>query len=177
MLRRTRADQVLPVYELFTGRFADPTQAAHLKREELEKILEPLGLKWRATQLHGTIQFLRDNYATRNPNKSDDFQAIPGVGDYSEAMLRNRLFNEPRAAIDSNVVRIILRWQDLPFHADSRRNKNLIKLANEFVKSRNSKELNLAMLDFSALVCKPRKPDCQNCPILAFCRNGQKSIS
>lgn len=170
MLRRTRAEQVLPIYEDFTRRYQNVTDTTRLKEKELQKLLYPLGLHWRSKQLFKTIHYLRDHYRLRVPNKSDDFQKIPGVGPYSNAMLRNRLFNEPLATVDANVVRILLRWQGLPYQAEARRNPDLINLANRFVTGKHSADLNLALLDFSALVCRPRTPHCSNCPFIRECQ-------
>ena len=169
MLRRTRADQVRPVYERFTERYGAPADAAGLKKSELEKMLRPLGLRWRAEQLYDTIHYLKDTYAVRAIAQEDNLRDIPGVGEYADAMLRNRLFDERIATVDSNVVRIFSRWQNYPYHRDARRNRDLIDLANRFVNSKRSKELNLALLDFSALVCRPRKADCPACPLKTLC--------
>ena len=173
MLRRTRADQVVPVYKKFTSKYITPDDASKLKKSELENILYPLGLHWRAEQLHDTIHYLKDNFSKRDPSEKDNLKNIPGVGDYAEAMLRNRLFNERTATVDSNVVRVFSRWLDVPLKMDARRDKGLIRLANRFVNSKNSKELNLALLDFSALICRPGKPDCVECILAKECETGR----
>ncbi len=172
MLRRTRADQVVPVYDEFTRRCETPTDAARLSRPALGKILAPLGLRWRAEQLHDTIHYLRDHYALRAPEPSDDLRDIPGVGEYSEAMLRNRLFGERVAAVDINLVRVISRWEALPFDAETRRRKPFTTLANRFMNSKHARDLNVALLDLSALLCRPVKPACGDCPVRRYCRTG-----
>ena len=174
MLRRTRADQVVPVYTDFTTRFQSPAESAGISREELSELLKPLGLRWRADQLFDTIQYLKHTYEdNRAPKLELEFRQIPGIGDYSSAMLRNRLYDEPVATIDINVARLIARWQGRDYDAESRRKAWLKTEANQFVKTKHSKELNLAMLDFAALVCKARKPDCENCPLNKECKTGR----
>ena len=173
MLRRTRADQVLPVYNRFTARFADPLSTGRLRPSELERMFEPLGLRWRGRQMAGTLDYLRHNFALHAPVRSTDFQAIPGVGDYSEAMLRNRLFGEPRAAVDANVVRILSRWQGLPVFSEGRRDRIVWELADRFVRHKRTRDVNLALLDFGALVCRPLKPLCTECALVALCETGR----
>lgn len=176
MLRRTRADQVVAVYEEFTRRYQTPAAAARLKKKALEKMLYPLGLHWRGAQLHETIHYLKDNYSHRAIAQSDDLLKIPGVGDYSNAMLRNRLYGEPRAALDANLVRLFQRWQGLPYCSEGRRDRQLIDLADRFLKSKHTRELNLALIDFSALVCRPRTPQCWECPLRKECATGARAV-
>ncbi len=169
MLRRTRSNQVVSIYESFTDKYKTPDDAASLTPTDLRTILKSLGLEWRASQLHDTIAYLKDNYSKRSPTKSDDLKKIPGVGDYSSAMIRNRLFNEPLAAVDSNIARIFCRLSGRPFHAESRRNKLIIEMANRFVGGNRSRDINLALIDHAALICKPIKPACQSCPLSHWC--------
>lgn len=180
MLRRTRSDQVLRVYNDFTSRFPSVHDASRMKKKDLEEMLKPLGLAWRASQTFDTIEYIRDTYDKRSPSEGDDFLHIPGVGPYSSAMLRNRLFGIPVAAIDSNVARILLRFFNFPYHAESRRDIHLMSVADRFVKTNkkeDSKKLNLAMIDFSALVCKPIRPACCDCPLRPLCESGLRNCS
>ena len=173
MLRRTRADQVEPVYREFSRRFASPAQAARASDPTFQKLLRPLGLEWRARQLRDTVQHLTHSFAGRAPAPQDDLLDIPGVGPYANAMLRNRLFGERLAAVDSNVARFVCRLAGEPHHAESRRNPEVLAAADRFVNAKRSWELNLAILDLSALVCKPRRPLCPECPLLKHCATGQ----
>lgn len=175
MLRRTRADQVRPVYERFTRRFDNPQEAARLSAAAVEKMLTPLGLRWRAREMHKTIHYLKDNYALRQLTSADDLRAIPGVGGYSDAMLRNRLFDERVAPIDVNFIRLFSRLRNLPYDDRGRRDPRINELCNRFVNSKHSKELNLAILDLGALVCRPLKADCGECPLRSHCETGKKS--
>ncbi len=170
MLRRTRADQVVPVYVRFTERYPNPAATAGIETGVLEALFEPLGLRWRGRQMAGTLHYLRHSFAQHEPHPQTDLRAIPGVGDYSEAMLRNRLFGEPRAAVDANVVRIFLRWQGLSPFAEARRDREMWELGNRFVRHERSQDLNLALLDFGSLVCRPVRPRCGECPLARLCR-------
>lgn len=175
MLRRTRADQVAPVYRKFTESFENPAACAGVSRDRIRRMLSPLGLKWRADHMLETIDHLRDHFALRSPARDDDLLVIPGVGEYSNAMLRNRLFGDPLPALDSNMARLICRIQGLNFTAESRRNKRVKQLATELIDTRRSADLNLAVLDFSALVCRPRNPGCADCPLRTQCKSAGRT--
>src|SRR3972149_1057293 len=47
MLRRTKADQVKPVYEKLFAEYPDVETIADAEDKKLEQILYPLGLRWR----------------------------------------------------------------------------------------------------------------------------------
>lgn len=174
MLRRTRADQALSVYQQFVLRFPDADAAVAASSAELDEILRPLGLQWRQTQMRQTLQHVRDHFGARKPQPDDDLEKIPGVGPYSRAMLRSRLFGAREAAVDVNVARLIARLYGLPLHAESRRDRQIIELAHRFVQTKDPFRLNVAMLDLCALVCKARRPLCEQCPLRADCVTGQK---
>ena len=175
MLRRTRADQVVPVYRDFVRDFPTPRHALLLPAKELEKRFRSLGMHWRGRQLRSTISYLHDHFAARQPAADSDFEEIPGVGPYSSAMLQSRLFRKRVAAVDANVARFIARLVGLAHHAESRRDREVVCLANRFVNSPRAADLNLAMIDFSALVCKARTPLCAGCPLRSDCASGQIS--
>src|SRR3954468_20277331 len=51
LLQRTRAKSVVPVYERFIHRFPDPVSLATASESEVEQLITPLGLRWRAKWL------------------------------------------------------------------------------------------------------------------------------
>ncbi len=173
MLRRTRADQAARVYADFTESFRTPGEALEIPWSRVERMLKPLGLHWRGKQMRETLHYLRDHYGPGGPRRGDDLEAIPGVGPYSGAMIRTRLWNERVAAVDANVARFIARVHGLPHHAESRRDRDILHLADRFVDSKHCQALNLAIIDLSALVCRPRNPKCGECPLQAYCETGK----
>ncbi|MEQ8351220.1 MAG: hypothetical protein RH862_07035 [Leptospiraceae bacterium] len=179
MLRRTRSDQVAAVYERFVKKYKN-ARAASKDPEGVQETIRSLGLNWRNEQIQETIQYLSHRYGNRRKLSPDeDLKSTPGVGDYCNAMLRSRLFQEPEPAIDSNVARIYCRLLDVEFHPEMRRKAWLKQLARDYMDTAvQSKELNdpfeinLALLDLAALVCKPGIPKCMECPIRNHCKTG-----
>lgn len=169
MLRRTRADQVLPVYKEFTDRYqsaADALADGAMVRE----MLRPLGLGWRNETIFDTLVYLRDNMAVRQLSSDVDMIAIPGVGEYTNGMLRSILFGERVPAIDTNVARILCRFDGLPTKGEMRRSPLIKERAAYLVNTDYPAQVNLALIDFGALVCTARNPDCEHCPVRRPCR-------
>lgn len=175
MLRRTKADQALTVYESFTSKYTTANEAAKEEESRMVEIFAPLGLNWRIHQMVETIRYTATHHPRHPPHTRDEFLMIPGVGDYSASMLQNRLYDLPVAAMDSNVSRVVCRLFGLKWTPESRRNKQVIQKANELVSSKQSKNLNLALLDLSALVCKPGQPSCEKCPLAPDCAFAQSN--
>ena len=177
MLRRTRADQVVPVYLEFTGRYADPLATARLPRARLKGMLYPLGLAWRAEHILETLRYLRQHHPREAPPDLEALRRVPGVGEYSAAMLANRLHALRIAAVDVNVARVHSRLVGQEPMPESRRKVHIIALANRFVRSPHAAELNLAVLDLAALVCQARRPLCSNCPFQKHCATGRATLA
>ncbi|MBE7439560.1 MAG: hypothetical protein HS115_13970 [Spirochaetales bacterium] len=180
MLRRTRADQVLPVYQNFIRKYPAPAKTASLKKEQLRELFRPLGLNWRSEQFARTLAVLQDGSVVRGLCRKDEdqgkrWQAIPGVGSYSEAMILSLLFGQRRPAIDSNVVRIFYRLAGRPYRPDFRRRRELLETARAFVQSPRAGQLNLALVDLGALVCRPGRPNCALCPLQKRCNFNRLS--
>ena len=169
MLRRTRADQVLPVYKEFTDRYRTAADAL-ADGATVREMLRPLGLGLRNEAIFDTLAYLRDNMAVRRLPPEADMIAIPGVGEYSNGMLRSILFTERVPAIDTNVVRILCRFDGLPEKGEMRRSPLVKERAAYLVDTDHPAKVNLSLIDFGALVCTARKPDCEHCPVRRPCR-------
>lgn len=168
MLRRTRADQVLPAYLAFTDRFSTASEAATAPHE-VSRILSPLGLKWRNDAILSTLDYLKDSLAVRRLSPHVNLREIPGVGEYSEGMVRSILFGERRPAIDVNVVRILARFLGVPLRGEMRRTQWARERAAYLADCARPAAWNLALIDFGALVCRPSSPLCGECPLRRSC--------
>ncbi|HBS06383.1 MAG TPA: hypothetical protein DEA96_15550 [Leptospiraceae bacterium] len=183
MLRRTRSDQVASVYESFTKKYRNASQA-NLDPDGVQEELRSLGLNWRNEQILQTIQFLSHTFGSRRRLQATvDLTETPGIGDYCNAMVRSKLFQDTLPAIDSNIARIYCRLTDVKFHPEMRRKAWLRQLAADFMQTATASssnndpfEINLALLDLAALVCKPSAPRCIECPIQKHCKTGQKKL-
>jgi A/G-specific adenine glycosylase len=58
--------------------------------------------------------------------------------------------------------------------ADIRYDPYLQKLSYKIVNHNNSKEINWAILDFAAIICKAQKPLCNECIFLKDCSYAKK---
>lgn len=169
MLRRTKADQVKTVYNRLFKEYPNVKFFTEANSKKLSKILYPLGLKWRIASFRQVARQLKKNYKCRVPQTREELKTLPGVGDYVAGAVLSIAYNKKEWIVDSNIVRIFRRYFGIKTTKEGRRNKHVIEIAKRFVSGKNRKKANLALLDFTALICKPTNPRCTACPLINAC--------
>ena len=176
LLQRTRAQSVVPVYEAFVDRFPTADHLVWATRQEIEALVRPLGLTWRATFLARLCGHLAE-VGGRIPSDYDGLLALPGVGPYVASAVLAFHCGQRRAIVDANVVRWLCRLVGRPADGETRRKAWLIGLADDLTPARNWKPYNYAVLDFSMEVCA-KQPKCQECPVgVALCVHGRQRLA
>ena len=169
MLRRTKADQVKPVYELFIKKYPDVNSLAEAKNEDLERILYPLGLRWRIPAFQMLAREVREKYRSRIPEKREVLTSLPGVGEYVAGAVLSVAYGKKEWLVDSNIVRIFKRYFGIEISKEGRRDKHVVEIAKIYSEGKDPRRATLGILDITALVCKPGEPDCENCPLMDRC--------
>ena len=82
MLQRTKADQVVSVYEEFFTSFNSPEAVGKCSDSRIERMLKPLGLRWRAKNFKKASQTLLLSFGGKVPDTRKELKTLPGVGDY-----------------------------------------------------------------------------------------------
>ena len=171
MLQRTRADQVVPTFSQFRDRYPSLASLALASEDELAGLVEPLGLRWRGRLLYQLVQeIVRVNGAL--PLEQTGLEALPGVGPYTAAATLSLHANRRAVLIDSNIVRVLCRLVGATYDGETRRKRWLRELAEALTPARAHRDYNYAVLDLAALVCLPRNPKCDECPVLRWCTTG-----
>lgn len=169
MLRRTKADQVRPVYERLLAKYPNIHFFVKADVQSIEHILHPLGLKQRAANFIRVAKEITEHYGGKIPNTREELRNLHGVGDYIAGAVLSLAYKKREWMIDSNVVRLFTRYFGIKVPKQSHEHRKIIELAKLYVCTKNSRKANLAMLDFSALVCKPRNPQCDICSLRERC--------
>jgi A/G-specific adenine glycosylase len=169
MLHRTNARQVVPSYLEFEKKYPTLRVLSKAPDREIYEFFSRLGLDWRARNVVHLIHDLNHRFKGVIPRTVSDLKLLPGVGEYIAKAVACYAFGDAVAPIDTNVVRVTSRLFGLPYSPDSgRRRKDVRLVADTLVSSGHPKELNLALLDFAAIVCRP-KPKCNLCPLRTQC--------
>ena len=165
LLQRTRANNVIPVYNQFVETYNSPGLFAVADAGEIEQLLYTLGLHWRAKFLKNLAETLKN---TEIPLDYDLLIKLPAIGDYVASAFLSLHGYKRRVLIDANVVRLFCRYIGQKPDGETRREKSFIKLIENLTPKNKWKEFNYAILDFSMIICKKR-PLCVICPINSMC--------
>ena len=170
MLQQTQVKKVVSYYERFIAKFPDVQHLADAPLQDVLKVWEGLGYYARARNLHKAAQIITKEYAGKIPNDYATFRKLPGIGDYSAAAVHSIAFNEPYAAVDGNIKRVLARLLliDTPIN-DTSSAKLFQQSADKLLDQKEPGQFNQAMMELGAIVCRPQSPTCLVCPVNLFC--------
>lgn len=177
LLHRTRAEQVVPLYEAFLAKFPSPDLLAQASLSEVHDVLQSAGLRWRVDALHAMGQELVSRFGGQVPHEREFLESLPGVSAYIASAVRCFAYGCPDVLLDTNTVRIVGRVFDVPVTDASRRSKRFRDLLSTLFDERHAREFNLALIDFGALVCRSHNPRCATCPIAEYCSFGRAFLT
>jgi A/G-specific adenine glycosylase len=164
MLQRTKADQVLNVYNEFTKRYPTILSAKREEKEKLFQVLRPLGLNWRINNIIKLISKLD----LEIPDSYVELIKLPGVGNYVASAFLTFHSDICLPIIDSNVVRLYSRLFGFNFSGELRRKKWFIDFSKEMLPAKKCVLYNYSLLDFPRKICKPN-PLHSKCPLKQVC--------
>jgi A/G-specific adenine glycosylase len=170
MLHRTRAPQVVPIYEAFIEKYPGLEILAKANEKDIKKITEHLGLHWRSGHFIKAARYVLKHFNRDFPDNREDLNKIPGVGDYVAGAILTICFNKPEHVIDSNIARFINRFYGLDLKGEIRRKRQIIEKAKELFNTKESGTFLFAILDFTFKICSARSPDCPNCVLNGQCK-------
>ena len=158
MLQQTQVKTVVPYFKNFVKKIPNLKALSNSNKKKVLKLWEGLGYYTRAKNLHKTSKILIKEYNGQIPASFMKLKELPGIGDYTANVLLALIYNEPRIALDGNVKRVLFRLL----------NANIKDAANLF-KTRRNGDLAEALMEFGALICKPKDPKCYECKIKKMC--------
>jgi len=165
MLQQTQVKTVIPYFNNFVKKIPNLKVLSKCDEKKVLKLWEGLGYYKRAKNLHKTSKILIEKYKGNIPSSFDKLKELPGIGDYTANILLALIYNQPRIGIDGNVKRVLFRLF----------NKDNLNLENLFKTKRNS-SLAEALIEFGALICKPKNPQCNKCKIKNICLNYKSGL-
>ncbi len=170
MLQQTQMDRGVEYYQRWIDRLPDIAAVADAEEEEILKLWEGLGYYARARNLHKTARIIKDSFGGRLPKKHATLLTLPGIGPYTASAIASIAFNQDFPVIDANVERIFARIFDVDQSLKYRKTKDkMAELAWCLLPPGKSRQFNQALMDFGGLVCTPKNPLCDNCPIAQQC--------
>ena len=168
MLQQTTVAAVIPLYERWMNRFPTLESLAQASHEQVMESWSGLGYYSRATRLHQTAQILQE---TGYPETLEGWLEMPGLGPYTAAAVVSIAFGRPHLALDTNVLRVLLRFFGWEVRPDSVAAQRALRTDVETaLPDTDFGQLNQALMELGATICRIRTPLCLDCPIHTECR-------
>jgi A/G-specific adenine glycosylase len=176
MLQQTRVAQGTPYFLAFTAAFPTVFDLAKADEEEVLKLWQGLGYYSRARNLHKTAQYVAWELSGVFPATYNDLLKLKGVGEYTAAAIASFAYNEVVPVVDGNVFRVLSRYFDVDTDiALASAKKEFTALASELIPKDNPAIFNQAIMEFGALQCVPKSPNCSVCVFNDSCAALQKN--
>lgn len=175
ILQQTRVAQGLPYYYRFTSSFPTVFDLANASEEAVLKLWQGLGYYSRARNLHQTSQYVAFELNGEFPKCYSDLLKLKGVGEYTAAAIASFSYNEKVPVVDGNVYRVLARYFGVETDiASTGAKKEFTALAQELIPNDKANIFNQAIMEFGALQCVPKNPNCENCVFNDSCVALQK---
>ncbi len=170
ILQQTRVAQGINYYERFIENFPTVFDLANATEDHVLKLWQGLGYYSRARNLHYSAKYLVEKYKGIFPEDYKSILELKGIGKYTAAAIASIAFNIPSAAVDGNVQRVISRYFGIKSPVDSNKGiKEIQQIADSLIDSQNPGTHNQAFMEFGALICTPKSPNCKLCPVVQSC--------
>lgn len=176
ILQQTQVKQGLPYYYAFVKQYPSVFDLANASEEEVLKLWQGLGYYSRARNLHATAQHIALELNGVFPNTYKGLIQLKGIGDYTASAIASIAFNEVAAVVDGNVYRVLSRYFGIDTPINSTQGiKEFKTLASALIDKHQPATYNQAIMEFGAIQCKPKNPECEVCPLKNGCMALQKN--
>ncbi|MDC0074473.1 A/G-specific adenine glycosylase [Alphaproteobacteria bacterium] len=175
MLQQTTVATVLKRYESFISKWKNVNELANSSIDEILYEWQGLGYYSRAHNIHKTSKIILNKYNSIFPVNYRDLKSLPGVGEYTASAILAIAFNKPYMPVDVNISRVISRVFAIARPIlNAKKEINII--SKVFLLDGKAGDLAQALMDLGSLVCKPKKPLCNKCPINSYCIAYNRNI-
>lgn len=170
ILQQTRVAQGMPYYLKFIEKYPDIQSLANAPTDDVLRTWQGLGYYSRARNLHETAKVVVNELHGKFPDKYIELIKLKGIGSYTAAAIASFSTNEAVAVVDGNVYRVLARYFGLDTDIMSGLGKKQFQeLAQSQLPISKASDHNQAIMEFGALQCVPKNPNCNICPFANTC--------
>lgn len=170
MLQQTQVKTVIPYYHRFMERFPDLHALASSNIQDVLKLWEGLGYYSRARNFHRAAKAVVEKHHSRVPDTMEKILTLPGVGDYIASAVLSIAYEKNHPVVDGNVKRVLSRLLTIDVPVNKAASHKIFKThAHRLISPKDPATFNQAIMEIGALICRPKNPICQKCPLSFGC--------
>ena len=168
MLQQTTVNTVIPYFESFIKKWDSIDKLSYADEGDILAFWAGLGYYARGRNLLKCAKELSEKFDGKIPNDKKTLMELPGIGEYTASAIRSIAFGEREVVIDANIERVVCRLFKIEKPVNQSK-KDIKKYASQLFPKLHSGDFAQALMDFANAVCKPKKPNCNHCPISPSC--------
>jgi A/G-specific adenine glycosylase len=174
MLQQTQVATVIPYYQRFMVAFPTVRSLAAADEHDVLCHWEGLGYYRRARQMHRAARVIVEQHGGRFPRDPQAVRALPGIGRYTAGAIASIAFDARAPILEANTVRLLSRL--VAYRGDTANGagqRRLWQVAEAVLPKRGCGTFNQALMELGSLICTPRAPGCERCPVRTLCAAQQ----
>lgn len=170
ILQQTRVEQGMPYFHRFLEKYPDVKSFAAADEGDILNLWQGLGYYSRGRNMLKTARQVVAEFGNDFPVEYDQLIHLKGIGEYTASAISSFSANKAKAVVDGNVFRVLARYFGMNEPINSSKGKKLFQdTANEVLNKEKPGLHNQAIMEFGAMLCKPKNPDCSACPVRLEC--------
>ena len=169
MLQQTQVATVIPYYIRFMERFPTITDLANATLEDVHNYWQGLGYYKRGENLWKGAKVIQEKWNGTFPKEVEQIREIPGIGPYTLGAICSIVYDMLLPAVDGNVMRVMSRWYCLSEDIGMTKNRKVFEEKVMENMPDHPSAFNQGLMELGALICTPKNPQCEECPIRQQC--------
>lgn len=169
MLQQTQVATVIDYYNRFVQAFPSVEALAQAEEEVVFKLWEGLGYYSRAKNLMKCAKIVDGVYGGVFPDSKEILLKLPGIGPYTAGAILSIAYNQPIPAVDGNVMRVMSRVFLIEEDIKQAKSRLVFEKAVDEAMGGDPSVFNQALMELGALICTPKNPRCDRCPVRPVC--------
>jgi A/G-specific adenine glycosylase len=177
MLQQTQVTTVISYFERFITAFPTLKELAEADEQEVLKLWQGLGYYRRACNLHHAAQVLFQSHGTEIPEDITVWESLPGIGRYILGAVLSQAFEVRLPILEANTKRLLTRYYGYRGDLNDKATQDwLWDQATKILPRKRVGDFNQSLMELGALVCTPKRPQCNQCPLAKVCVANQSHL-
>jgi A/G-specific adenine glycosylase len=177
MLQQTQVATVERYYPRFLEAFPTIAALAAAPEDRVLRLWEGLGYYRRARQMHAAAKKIVAEHGGEFPHDIEAVRGLPGIGRYTAGAILSIAFDQRQPILEANTIRLFSRLLAYRGDPTSTAGQQLLwQLAESILPQRNCGQFNQALMELGSLVCTPRDPKCEACPLQLLCPTRREGL-